>query len=897
MATGIIPSFPIEHEDMAMPDDDNLLDRQCELERMAIGLGLDRASRMVSGERTQDEVDVFGGERFDHAEKKKRSLFYTIACDELPKLAQAIDQRRLEHGNKLNHIYSTIEQCGSAHEVAGIVIKSFFDAFSDSSLMDEDDDSEERGNISTLTLADDIVGKLLILQSRKKRNRNKARNSYKSKKTIKEKSKSSVFDDPNENKRLGLILINLYLHVSDYFMEYASVHGKALAFSNEAAEIFMEQMESENSVSITADPNAPEKLFEKGIVSPSWMPTLVKPVRWTTMTDGGYHGELSGQVSLVKRRKKISNFSKNSCPIVFDAINHLQETPFRINAYVHNVFTSLFKEYTKTLKTLFSNSEPYPKLYTEQRKILLDMPQDISPEIIRDELTKHWMPLLKLHKGAELFASDSFYFVNYCDFRGRVYPKTSILNYLSNDLPRSLLEFGEGKPIANEKAEEWLAIHGANCYAEKIDGIGLDKAPFAKRLIWVKENEANIVALGSREGDFWELSPELEAWWLKADKPWGFLAWAHEWARYKANPIEHISHLPVEVDGSSNGYQHMAALLRSRNIAEWVNLTPTETPQDIYTLISNNAADELDGYPNNGMTIEQLYENHCELKRLHKSKDIESNQLLDDIEKNILAISLCGKLPRAAAKKIIMTYPYSATLFTMTNKLKRVKNIFKKWKEEELDSQYALELRSGVHVQSLAPKVESLVARILTKILCGSIDNTFPEVPCLLKWFKMAGSQAASDRKRIQWCSPTGFVVQQVYEKMKPIPISVLGKEYSSKEKTGQSDSNKHSSALAPNFIHSCDAAHMMRTVNSAWESGVTSFRMIHDSYATHAADMETLYRILREEFVAIYQNSDLLSELRENLLSETKGCSIEPAQLKDDFEITEVMDAKYFFA
>ena len=63
----------------------------------------------------------------------------------------------------------------------------------------------------------------------------------------------------------------------------------------------------------------------------------------------------------------------------------------------------------------------------------------------------------------------------------------------------------------------------------------------------------------------------------------------------------------------------------------------------------------------------------------------------------------------------------------------------------------------------------------------------------------------------------------------------------------------KQRSAVAPNFVHSLDAAALMFTVRDCLRRGIGSFAMIHDSYGTHAADTETLAATLREVFVRLF--------------------------------------------
>jgi DNA-directed RNA polymerase len=60
-------------------------------------------------------------------------------------------------------------------------------------------------------------------------------------------------------------------------------------------------------------------------------------------------------------------------------------------------------------------------------------------------------------------------------------------------------------------------IHGANLY-------GYDKAAFAERIDWVEERSDLILSTA--------VDPFADLWWTEADKPWCFLAWCIEYARY-----------------------------------------------------------------------------------------------------------------------------------------------------------------------------------------------------------------------------------------------------------------------------------------------------------------------------------------------------------------------------
>ncbi|OIW16720.1 hypothetical protein TanjilG_14490 [Lupinus angustifolius] len=59
--------------------------------------------------------------------------------------------------------------------------------------------------------------------------------------------------------------------------------------------------------------------------------------------------------------------------------------------------------------------------------------------------------------------------------------------------------------------------------------------------------------------------------------------------------------------------------------------------------------------------------------------------------------------------------------------------------------------------------------------------------------------------------------------------------------------------AFPPNFVHSLDGSHMMMTALACKRAGL-NFAGVHDSYWTHACDVDEMNRILREKFVELYE-------------------------------------------
>jgi DNA-directed RNA polymerase len=79
-------------------------------------------------------------------------------------------------------------------------------------------------------------------------------------------------------------------------------------------------------------------------------------------------------------------------------------------------------------------------------------------------------------------------------------------------------------------------------------------------------------------------------------------------------------------------------------------------------------------------------------------------------------------------------------------------------------------------------------------------------------------------------------------------------------------------------------------TVLAAKSAGINSLAMIHDDYGTHASDAESLYNIIREEFVKMYSSSDPLLQIKESYEY------IKAVPAKGSLDLNAVLTSPYFF-
>jgi DNA-directed RNA polymerase len=78
--------------------------------------------------------------------------------------------------------------------------------------------------------------------------------------------------------------------------------------------------------------------------------------------------------------------------------------------------------------------------------------------------------------------------------------------------------------------------------------------------------------------------------------------------------------------------------------------------------------------------------------------------------------------------------------------------------------------------------------------------------------------------------------------------------------------------AVAPNFVHACDAAHLLRTVNAAVSKGITSIATVHDSFGCLPPRAARFLKIIREELARMYEEHDVLREVLDQARADLDG-------------------------
>jgi hypothetical protein len=577
------------------------------------------------------------------------------------------------------------------------------------------------------------------------------------------------------------------------------------------------------------------------------LPSLVPYAPWTS-----YKHETG--VPLIKTTSKsvLRNLSPETHPVVFDVVNKAQSVGWRINENVYKIQVWALRNKAEAFSDIWEqqSSEARTTKLREARGIL-----DIADRFVRS----------------------TFYHLYNYDFRGRKYVSTAYLHEQGSDIARGLLLRAEGKPITAD-GYFWLMVSLANNWAGdagREDGYKTDKLPLKERCAWSEENEEVLLSYAE--------SPKVNKGWMRAEKPWQFLAACMELMKLRVwqhgikdfSNFEYPCHLEVFIDGSNNGSQHLAALTRDEVTAEHVNLVPSEMPGDLYKYVGEHVWNRLK------KTLEEYSEEEIEAcecfidtlidvkKRIHqterKSEYHEQYTMeLGDLRRNnqaLLEISAPVywsriqdlKEIRKVVKRNIMTLPYGGTAYGLGS--------------QQLDDAPKHGIEQLLYIE---PKWASFMGRLVH----ADCKESLKRLMQLLSIFEEAGKKAETDGKFLRWIVPiTDFLVVQHYtEGVAKKTWVTYGPAVGPKKSTGyhanalqlsicyleetKPSKGKQAQGAAPNIIHSLDAAHMMLIVNRA-DFPVTT---VHDSFGCHLADMPNLFRIVRETFVELYEHNPLES-------------------------------------
>ena len=616
-------------------------------------------------------------------------------------------------------------------------------------------------------------------------------------------------------------------------------------------------------------------------MSPIFKPMLTEPKPWTSFHSGCYHDtKLASLVPMVRRvspkQKEMieAAFRSGSMDRITRALNAVQSTPFAINkpvleqvklAWERGDIVSKFPRKSKL--RVPGKTKNWDELDSKQRKHVKKTKEKI---ILRNRALDADLVNMTtdLNIADDLAKHDRFYLPHNLDFRGRIYPIPTF-NHQRADHIRALFQFARGKRLGPTGAY-WLCVNLANTG----DFNKISKKSLNERIRWVNDNQRTLYLIGKKPG----LTRQI---WQQADKPFSFLAACVDFAGYVENGEDHISHIPPALDGANSGVQHYSAALRDEKGGATVNLLPQEQPADVYQIVADRVNEAINTDTSDEADLWKQY-----------------------------------GVSRKVVKRNVMTFAYSSEKYGFRQQ--QMEDLMKPLEDDVLEgilTSHPFGDDNGSKAATfIASKVWDAVNDVVTKAAEG------------MRFIQKCAQLCAHEAKPLIWTSPIGLPVVHAYDQynINRVRIFLYDKTIQPSEATQKSkvtddgsvyncimvnlrttpkgtlDKMKQRNAAAPNFIHSLDASHLMFTVLAGLDEGIEDFMLIHDSFATHAADTERFSYLIREQFVAMYEHFDVIQRLYNNTyaqLDDKSRMSLVEVPAKGELDLYDVLKSDYAFA
>lgn len=531
-----------------------------------------------------------------------------------------------------------------------------------------------------------------------------------------------------------------------------------------------------------------ETIKDTLFVHPTSLPMISQPLVWDENKYGGFIENQYNHESLITGSSYHGHKLENK-ESLYKAVNYLNKTEFSVNIELLDYILN-------------------------EGQFLLDNKNE--QEVFQNNITI---------KVAKIYSKFKFYLNLNCDWRARLYTNSFFLSYQAGDLSKSLIQFAEGEKLT-DSGLKYLYICCANAYSS-----GLSKKSFTYRISWVKRNLPKIISL---DKDFI----------IKAYKKIQFTAFCMALRNYH-NDNNYEVKLPVFLDATCSGMQHLAAMLQDINMGTHVNL------------ISKTENDD----------VGDLYQTVVDPINKAINKLGEENSLFKGLREVMLN--------RQILKPSIMTQVYAVTTFGI---FRQIKSQFRKEKvldpiektkdgKSKYNNWYYVPTKSGKEI---------LLSHIdiykMAEVISNQIFEIYPPLKQIYNYFINSTKLMLKLKIPIVWFTPAGLEISQFYNKSitKKVQLCSFGKTRTRvyREWKDILDKTKQSQAIIPNIIHSFDASHLINVINSGYSKNICPIISVHDCFGTHPNKMEKLANIIRSEFVLLYIQENFLEKYNARVIN-----------------------------
>ena len=540
--------------------------------------------------------------------------------------------------------------------------------------------------------------------------------------------------------------------------------------------------------------------------------------------------------------------------------NHQQNQAFRINRFTYEILTKLleenqqlgkFKAYKKRSliemwRELGINQYDWERASNKvEQDTLIHADKDKFKSVCKARSKRYNDEMSKYMEGrtseylyemaTKSLDNEKLYIPIEPDFRSRFTCRTSYLSYQGNDVARALLEFSKGHKIDSE-TKRFLSIHLAN-------QAGLDKETYSTRIEWVERHLNVIKAVAEMTENDWKFNEGVALIKEFAEDEFQFASACREYYELFIINSKNETHLPCAIDATCSGQQLIAGFLRSGELAERVNVLPTNKPGDIY----RDTMDKL-----------------LELVKNDGGENFESKTLK----------ALKGSIGRKVSKKGFMSGQYGSGT------------------KRQLEDMF-------LYIEETDLKLSDTDKVLIKKYWSLALEDVC-KLRVVFNWFKdLVEEIHDAGGKEVIIPTPTGSIIHQRYPSPKTVKIKTFSfgsSEYRQETTNTQIpgstvNTGKWKTATCANTIHGAGDASLICLALFDFKH---PFYCVHDSIASHCGKpMEELQSRLKEAYV------EVVSFPLWDAIREANGLPENDAKLPalcEGFNLELVKESKYLF-
>ena len=438
----------------------------------------------------------------------------------------------------------------------------------------------------------------------------------------------------------------------------------------------------------------------------------------------------------------------------------------------------------------------------------------------------------KLVDTAEFNKDKDFGFFHGFDFRDRIYPRSSVLNYQGDQFDKGILNFANKKPLGETGLQRLSFVNSENIGAQTIKGRRVSLDTVRGRELISESYRPRLERLGEailseNAEDFTRYARVLNT----VDEPGLVLRDAIEFARLRRHrnnggTIQSFnSNYRAAQDATASAVQYAALMTRSRSLARASNLT--------------NNSRKLSAYSETA-------------KRVVSTPFVRNDALLT-------------RLTEEQWTKILK-HPVMTTLYgvTGTGRARQIRAALTKIVDRDPE------------LREIAERLASLTDRRivqLTRVATEAIDAEFPELGGTLRFLQNTGTEIAKTSGSVSWRQVISNE-KLSYRTLKSEQVSYKYRDGRGRDATSEIlrvsdeiDVEEAGRVFAPHYVHSQDAdLPRYAFFNRGRGRNRLSLSTTHDSFSTHLGDYDRLNGILKDGYIAFARSNPFIKLLDDAL-------------------------------